>query len=269
MVINTNTSAMQSAQMLEQSTVNLQNSLARLSSGSKIVSPADDPAGLAVSSRLTAQINRVQAADSNVNNAVSFSQTQDGYLQQVGNALDRMSELAMDSQDVTKTDSDRSLYQSEFSTLQGYITDIAGKQFNGVTLFSSSGLNVTTDSEATTFAMGAINLATSNITGATSTATSVGTASSAATALTAVETAINQVATYRATVGANVSRLNYTNDQLSVLQTNLSSANSQITDVDVAQESTQYARYNILVQSGTAMLAQANALPQNVLKLLQ
>ena len=269
MVINTNTSAMQSAAMLASSTSKLQKSLARLSSGSKITSPEDDAAGLAVSSRFDAQINRVQAANSNVNNAVSFSQTQDGYLQQVGKALDRMSELAMMSQDVTKTDTDRGLYQSEFSTLKSYISDIAGKQFNGVTLFSGTGLNVTTDSEATTFAMSAVDLGNAAITGATSTATTVGTAGGAATALTAVETAINQVATYRSAVGANVSRLNYTNDQLSVLKTNLSSANSQIKDVNVAEESTQYARYNILVQSGTAMLAQANSLPQSVLKLMQ
>lgn len=269
MVINTNTAAMNSAQLLEQSTSKLQQSLARLSSGSKIVSPSDDAAGLAVSTRFDAQINRVQAADANVNNAVSYSQTQDGYLQQVSNALDRMSELSMMSQDVTKTDTDRGLYQQEFSTLQSYITDIAGKSFNGVTLFSSSALNVTTDSEATTFAMSAINLADAAITGATTTGTSVSTASGAATALTTVEAAINKVSTYRATIGANISRLNYTNDQLSVLQTNLSSANSQIKDVDVAQESTQYARYNILVQSGTAMLAQANSLPQSVLRLLQ
>jgi flagellin len=269
MVINTNISAMQSAKMLADSTSKLQKSLARLSSGSKIVSPEDDAAGLAVSTRFDAQINRVQAADANVNNAVSFSQTQDGYLQQVGNALNRMSELTMMSQDVTKTDSDRSLYQAEFSTLQSYVTDIAGKQFNGVTLFSSTALNVTTDSEATTFAMGAINMADAAITGATSTATSVATAAGAASALTSVETAINKVSTYRATVGANVARLTYTNDQLSVLQSNLSAANSQIKDVDVAEESTQYARYNILVQSGTAMLAQANSLPQSVLRLLQ
>ena len=269
MVINTNTAAQGSARLLADSTHKLQKSLARLSSGSKIVSPEDDAAGLAVSTRFDAQINRVTAADSNVKNAVSFSQTQDGYLQQVSNALNRMSELSMMSQDVTKTDTDRGLYQQEFSTLQSYVTDIASKQFNGVTLFSSSSLNVTTDSEATTFAMSGINLGDATIIGATSTGASVSTASGAASALSTIENAINKVSTYRATVGANIARLNYTNDQLSVLSTNLSAANSQIKDVDVAAESTQYARYNILVQSGTAMLAQANSLPQSVLRLLQ
>lgn len=268
MVINTNTQALSSSRLLSESTSQLSKSLARLSSGSKIVSPEDDAAGLAVSMRFDAQINRVNAAKNNVGNAVSFSQTQDGYLSKVGKALDRMSELSMLSQDVTKTDTDRSLYQSEFSTLQSYVTDIAGKQFNGVTLFSSASSNVTIDSDATTFAMSGINLGDAAITGATSTGTSVSTSSGAASALTSVKTAITKLAEFRATVGANVARLNYTSDQLSVLRDNLSSANSRIKDVDVAEESTAYARYNILVQAGTAMLAQANAAPQAVLRLL-
>jgi flagellin len=100
------------------------------------------------------------------------------------------------------------------------------------------------------------------------TGATIDTAANANTALTKVKAAIDQLATDRATVGANISRLTYTNDQLTVLKTNLSSANSRIKDVDVAEESTNYARYNILVQSGTAMLAQANAMPQSALKLL-
>lgn len=269
MVINTNTQALSSSRLLAESTSALSKSLQRLSSGSKIVSPEDDAAGMAVSMRFDAQVNRIGAANDNVGNAVSFSQTQDGYLQKVGKALDRMSELTMLAQDVTKTDTDRGLYQSEFATLQSYITDIAGKQFNGVTLFTSSSKDVTIDSDATKFAMSGINLGDAAITGATSTGSSVATASGAQTALTNVKTAIDKLGEFRASVGANISRLNYTSDQLSVLRDNLSAANSRIKDVDVAEESTQYARYNILVQSGTAMLAQANALPQLALRLLQ
>ena len=110
MVINTNLSAQSSARLLMQSSEQLSQSLARLSSGSKINSPADDSAGLAVSMNLTAQMGRNTAANDNIGNAISFNQTQDGYLQQVSNALNRMSELAVQSQDVTKSDSDRSLY---------------------------------------------------------------------------------------------------------------------------------------------------------------
>src|SRR6266404_5919013 len=124
MVINTNTTAQTSARLLSESSSMLAKSLARLSSGSKIVSPADDAAGLAVSTRFDAQINRINAATSNVSNAISFNQTQDGFLKKVSKALDRMSELSVLSQDVTKTDADRSLYNSEFSTLAAYITNV-------------------------------------------------------------------------------------------------------------------------------------------------
>src|SRR5690349_11628064 len=121
MVINTNISAQSSARLLSESSNMLSKSLARLSSGSKIVSPEDDAAGLAVSFRFDAEINRVNAAKSNVGNAISFSQTQDGFLKKVAKALDRMSELSVLSQDVTKTDADRGLYNQEFTTLGAYI----------------------------------------------------------------------------------------------------------------------------------------------------
>ena len=266
MVINTNTSAQSSARLLADSSNNLAKSLARLSSGSKLNSPEDDAAGLAVATRFDAQINRIGAAKANVGNAVSFSQTQDGFMQKVGKALDRMSELAILSQDVTKTDTDRALYNSEFSTLGAYITNSASKDFNGVSLFTSTALSVTTDGEGSTFSMSGINLGASAYT--TATGSGVGTAANAATALTNVKAAITQLATDRATIGASMSRLTYTNEQLGVLKDNLSSSNSRIKDVDVAEESTKYARYNILVQSGTAMLSQANATPQSVLRLL-
>jgi len=246
----------------------LAKSLARLSSGSKITSPADDAAGMAVSMRFDAQINRVGAARNNVANAISFSQTQDGFLQKVGKALDRMSELAILSQDVTKGDADRTLYNLEFTTLKGYIGDAASKTFNGVSLFSSTALNVTKDEEAAKFSMSGINLAAAAYTPVSSGAAAVDTASAADTALGLVKAAITQLATDRATVGANISRLTSTSEQLDVLKDNLSAANSRIKDVDVAEESTNFARYNILVQAGTAMLAQANANPQSALRLL-
>jgi flagellin len=267
MVINTNMSAQISADNLQQSQTLLSRSLARLSSGSKIVNPSDDAAGLAVASRLDAQVQRLGAAKSNVSNAVSFTQTQDGYLQKIGKALNRMSELAMMAQDSTKSDADRGLYNAEFSQLSSFISGAATKEFNGVSLFSAATLNVTIDSEGGTFGMGGINLATSAYSNATG--ADVSTASDAATALTKVNAAIDQLSHDRATIGAYQSRLNYTADQLTISKENLTAASSQIQDVDVAEESTEYARANILVQSGTAMLAQANSIPQSVLKLLQ
>jgi flagellin len=273
MVINTNVSAQGSARLLMESSSKLSKSLAKLSSGSKIVSPEDDAAGMAVSMRFDAQLNRINAASANVGNAISYSQTQDAFLQKVGKALDRMSELATLSQDITKTDSDRGLYQKEFSTLQSYITDISTKTFNGVSLFQTGAMTVTVDSDPTAsngFVMAAVDMSASQYANATTTVGSanISNAASAVATLATVKTAITQLATDRAQVGANIVRLNSTSDQMGVLKDNLSAANSRIKDVDVAAESTQFARYNILVQAGTAMLAQANAAPQAALRLL-
>jgi flagellin len=266
MVINTNLSAQSSANMLMQSSTQLSKSLARLSSGSKVVSPADDSAGLAVSMNIQAQMGRNTAAGNNIGDALSLNQTQDGYLQQVTNALNRMSELSIQSQDVTKSDSDRSLYQQEFNTLSQYVNNVATKEFNGVSLFDGSPLNVTVDSDANTFTMTGVDMTGTNFTNLSS--DSVGTTAGAITALADVKTAISALAAARANIGANMEALTNYSNQLSTLNNNLSAANSAIMDVDVAQESTNYAKYNILVQSGTAMLAQANSLPQSVLKLL-
>lgn len=269
-VINTNIQAMNSARLLSASSSNLSKSLARLSSGSRIISPEDDAAGLAQSIKFDAQINRNNAANINVGNAVSYSQTQDGFLKKVQKALDRMSELSVLAQDSTKTNSDLSNYQAEFTQLQLYISDITGKTFNGVSLFTSSGIGVTIDSDATTFALNSANLSGTTGTGVSNAyaGISISTSSAASTALANIKTAIQTLANMRASVGANIQRLNLTGEQLSILNENLSAANSRLKDVDVAEESTQFARYNILVQSGTAMLAQANALPQSALRLL-
>ena len=266
MVINTNLAAQNAASLLMHSQANLNTSLQRLSSGSKITSPADDSAGLAVSMKLTAQMSRITAASNNVNNAISFSQTQDGYIQQVNSAFSRMSELSVLAQDVTKTTSDRALYQQEYSALSSYVDSVATKTFNGVSLFSAATLNVTEDSEGNTFGMVGINL--SNTTYTTAAADNITSITGAVKALGDVKAAITQLASDRANIGSNEESLSYYGNQLSTLTNNLSAANSQITDVDVATESTNYAKENILVQTGTAMLAQANSLPQSVLKLL-
>jgi flagellin len=270
MVINTNVSAQSSARLLGESSSMLSKSLARLSSGSRIVSPEDDAAGLAVSMRFDAQINRVTAANTNVANAISFSQTQDGFLKKVSKALDRMSELAILAQDVTKSSADDALYQKEFASLQAYIGEVSAKEFNGVSLFGATQLSVTQNEDGKGFAMAVANIGgnTSAVSLATASTVSIGTATAATDALTKVKAAITQLADDRASVGANISRLNYTSEQLGVLKDNLSAANSRIKDVDVAEESTAFARYNILVQAGTAMLAQANSTPQSALRLL-
>jgi flagellin len=169
--------------------------------------------------------------------------------------------------DVTKSDSDRSLYQQEFNTLANYVNNVSTKEFNGVSLFSGGSLAVTVDSDANTFTSTGVDLTASTYSQLAS--DSIGTTATAVTALSDVKAAITQLASDRANIGANMEAMNNYSNQLSTLNNNLSAANSQIMDVDIAQESTNYAKQNILVQTGTAMLAQANALPQIALKLLQ
>lgn len=268
MVINTNYSALTSSRQLGESQMLLNRSLARLSSGSKLINPSDDAAGFAVATRFDAQINRTQAASDNIGNAVSFAQTQDGYLKKVAKALDRMSELSMLALDGTKSDVDRSLYDTEFQNLGDFVNSTATRDFNGVSMFGGAGLSVTVNSEAeTNFAYTAINLTGASYTSATN-SSSVTTTANATTALANVKGAINRLASDRATVGANQAALNMYQEQLGVSKDNLSAAASRIKDVNVADESTNFARYNILVQAGTAMLAQANASPQSALRLL-
>jgi flagellin len=289
-VINTNIQAIQAARSLNASQEMLGRSLTRLSSGSKIVNPSDDAAGLAVSEKLDAQNKRVQAATTNVQNAVSYIQTADGFMSGMTKILSRMSELAILAKDVTKNSTDIDLYQQEFSALQdqlratigGTTAEIGGTTnittplgaFNGISLFGSNaaGLTVTIgqavgqdmtikESNLRTGSMQTlVNQDSSGVYGLTISSSGI---------IGTITSAIQQVASERAKLGASQSRLELASTTLSVEFENLSSAISRIRDVDVAKESTQYAKYNILVQSGTAMLAQANQTPQAVLKLLQ
>lgn len=269
MVINTNIDALTTSNNLQASSARLSKSLSRLSSGSKIVSPGDDAAGLAVSSRLKAQIGRLDAAMTNVVNAVSFTQTQDGFLKTIGGALSRMGELAMLAQDGTKSDTDRSLYNAEFSQLQDFISVTKSKQFNELDLFTSNTLAVTVDSSGTTFGLSGVNLnATSYSNAYQNSVSNISTSVAAVSAVNTIKAAIDKVSIDRSTLGALQTRLNFTSEQLAVTKENLSAATSRIADVDVAEESTEFARGQILVQSGTAMLAQANSLPQSALRLL-
>ena len=276
-----------SARVLGESTQALQKSLARLSSGSKLNSPADDAAGAAVSLKLDSQISRLNAAKSNVGNAISYSQTQDGYLKKVGTALDRMGELAVLAQDTTKSSADLDLYQKEYLKLAEFIGGdaaavggaidgkggVGAKTFNGVKLFmdasatpAESGIKVTQNEDGTAYNMSTIDLTDAKYTNALS--ANISSTGDAGGALTKVKAAIAQLAEDRADVGADQSVLQNISSTMSVLKDNLGAANSRIKDVDVAEESANFARQNILVQSGTAMLAQANALPQSALRLI-
>ena len=456
MVINTNVEAQRTASHLMVSQNSLAKSLARLSSGSKIINPSDDAAGLAVSARLESQIRRLDSVLNNLGNAMSLTQTQDGYIKSIDSAFTRMSELAMMAQDNTKQSSDRALYNEEFQQLMAYVRDSKDKDFNGVPLFDGSSVDITIDADGNTFTIGGVDLgasvysdalkeqswkvgasdiyqtskagyvvnsdvwklntganklnqdlyyndaltagnrwstsdnsgtkllagtfvrvdaggtfaggagpvkeappsansttfntgdfttvdltvaangnggftvtnytaivkdsfigsepvgngdlenqhrkavskgyyvsvspissgedASATVIGSGSTISTlqdlsavatdqggvkINTVAGAQTALTKIVDALGQLHLDRAGLGAIQSRIEFTNGQLMTSKQNLSQAKSRITDVDVASESTEYARQQILVQSGTQMLREANNLPRTALELLR
>ena len=269
--INTNTASSMAAYNLGSTNVNLQKSLQRLSSGSRINSSIDDAGGLAVSMKLSASIRRTEATQANVNNAISFLQTQDGVLKNADKILTRLSELAQLSTDVTKSSSDRLLYQTEFSSLTNALNSLTTEDFNGVGMFDTAAqesLSVVTSQDGGQ----SVSISIADLAGIVSdinTGLANGISNSAtSTEIAALTTAIQDLANLRATNGSEQSRLTFAADMLSINKVNLESANSRIADVDIASESANLARFNILQQAGTAMLAQANQSQQSVLRLL-
>jgi flagellin len=288
--INTNTTALNAAFNLDRSQELLSASLDRLSSGSKIVNPGDNPGGLAVADTLTGDNQRLSAASSNVQNTISYAQTADGYLSGMSDVLNRMSELATDSSDPTKNSTDTADYEVEFKSLQdqlrsivgGSSSDIGGSSvtspsgsFNGTTLFGSTAAGGMTveigDESSENITIPDVDLQSGAMAALIGQDSSGNYTLSATTsgAIADITAAIQQVGSGRATLGAAESRLNLTASTISTEQQNISSAISGISDVDVASESTQLAKYNILVQSSASMLAQANQSPEAVLKLIQ
>ena len=268
--INTNTASSLAAYNVSNTNVQLQKSLQRLSSGSRINSSFDDAGGLAVSMKLSASIRRTEATQANVNNAIALLQTQDGVLKNADKIVTRISELTQLATDVTKSTADLSLYQTEVDGLVNQLKEMVGEEFNSVSLFGTSALSVVTSHDGTqtvdisdTAGDFDTNIATAlnglDISSASGVATS---------AISTVTAAIQDLATLRAENGAQQSRLTFAADMLSINKINLESANSRIVDVDVATESSQLARFNILQQAGMAMLTQANQSSQSVLRLL-
>ena len=289
-VINTNTASSLAAYSLSNSNVNLQRSLQRLSSGSRINSSFDDAGGLAVSMKMSASIRRTEATQANVGNALSLLQTQDGVMKSADKVLSRMSELATLAQDVTKSTSDLALYSTELDQLKGQLNLMLSEKFNGITLFhegattgatidtaidtgtSGNSLVVVTshDGDQTVGITRAdLNAIAYDITSSNSAnVLNITSNTGAQAAVDSIQDAIQNLAELRANNGAEQSRLTFAADMLSVNKINLEAANSRIIDVDVASESAQLARFNILQQAGTAMLAQANQSTQSLLRLL-
>jgi flagellin len=248
----------------------------------------DDAGGLAVSMKLSAAIRRTEATQANVNNALSFLQTQDGVLKTADKVLVRMAELAQMATDITKQDEDRDLYQTEINSLKQQLASMMDEKFNGVSLFggetsgansigTNGSLTVVVAQEGATTSISALDLAfltaTSSGVGALASpgtigGIQVGSQDDALDAIDILTDAIQNLATLRATNGSEQVRLTFAADTLAINKTNLEAANGRITDVDIASESANLARLNILQQAGTAMLAQANQANQSVLRLL-
>jgi len=261
LMINTNIEAYDAHRNLVNTENQLSKSMQRLSSGLRINSAADDAAGLAISQKLTGQVNGLDQAQRNAQDGVSMVQTAEGSLNQVHAMLQRVRELAVQYGNGTLAASDQAAIQSEVNQLQSEIARIGSTaQFNGIALFSGS--------STISFQVGAndgevISVATQAMTSIVGTI-SLGTSST----LSTIDGFINAVSAQRATFGAVQNRLQYTLDNLSTYQENLSASLSRIRDVDMASEMVNFTKEQILQQAGTSMLAQANSAPQSVLKLL-
>jgi len=267
--INTNTASSLAAYNVSKTNESLQKSLQRLSSGSRINNSMDDAGGLAVAMKLTAAIRRTEATQANVNNALSYLQTQDGVLKNAEKVVTRMAELVSLATDVTKSTNDKALYQTEFNALTSAMSALTAEEFNGVSLFSaaSTQINVITSEDGgQSVGMSLADLA-SIVTAAGTIGANISTGAGAADIAT-LDTAVQSLATLRATNGSQQQRITFAADMLAINKVNLESANSRIADVDIASESANLARLNILQQAGTAMLAQANVSQQSILKLL-
>ncbi len=269
--IQTNVASLDAQRNLSATQNGLQTSFARLSSGFRINSAADDAAGLGISSSMTAQIRSYGVAERNSMDAVSMAQTADGAAAQVGNLLGRMRELSTQAANGSYTAGDRTNINTEFTQLQAEIDRIAqSTSFNGTSL-----LNATT---TVSFQVGIGTAASDTVSvafgGFTATTLGVGannvtTQANALTAITALDAAISTVSASRAKFGAAINRFQTTISNIQSMKTNLSAANSRIRDVDVAEETASMARSQVLSQAGAAVLAQANQSPQLALGLLR
>jgi flagellin len=263
--INTNYSSLNAQRHLDQSKESLATAVQRLSSGLRVNSAKDDAAGLAIADRMNAQIRGINVAIRNANDGISLAQTAEGALATMTDVFQRMRELAVQAQNGSNGTGDRANLNTEYLQLSAEITRIATQtKFNGKAIVGA-------DAGAQTFQVGPNNGDTLLIT--TATVTTVGgditTAANASTAMAAIDTALDSISTNRATYGAAMNRFQFAISNLQITGENQSAARGRIMDADFAAETANLARAQILQQAGTAMVAQANQLPQQVLTLLR
>jgi flagellin len=261
-VINTNIVSINTQRNLASSQDALHTSLQRLSSGLRINSSKDDAAGLAIATRMDSQIRGMTVAIRNSNDGISFAQTAEGGLAKQTDALQRMRELAVQSLNGTNTSTDRANLDAEYQQLSAETTRLnTATQFNGTSVFAAT----------QTFQVGANageTITTASVVGATA-GGAVSDVASASAAVAAIDTALAGANTNRATLGAIQNRFASVVSNLQVSVENQTSAKSRIMDADFAVETANMTRGQILQQAGTAMLAQANSMPNGVLALLR
>ncbi len=278
MTINTNLISMDAQRNLNRSQSSLSTSMQRLSSGLRINSAADDAAGLAISQRMTTQVRGMNVAMRNANDGISLAQTADGALSSVGDNLQRMRELTVQALNSTNSGSDKDSLNQEFQQLsQEIMRVISGTTFNGASILAGSAGSLTFQVGANTTANDSLTVVTTDmsldpkitvVTGATIDSTN-NTTTTLNTVVNDIDAAIDDINGQRAVFGATQNRFSAVITNLQTSVENQSAASSRITDADFAQETANMSRAQILQQAGTAMVAQANQLPQQVLKLLQ
>ena len=275
LTINSNIAATRASQYLSDNHQNLQKSLDRLSSGKRITNPADDAGGLAVSMKLEHSINGLKGVASGIANGISILQVMDGVLASAGEIVSRIGELKSMYSDVSKNTTDQATYQSEVGSLYDQITSLATiSKFNGITLFDwgaaggGADKTVNLDIDGTT----TLVITSTDFTGLTNIAAGIAAKtdfSDVAHDPDKISLALGEVATLRATLGGEINRLQYALADVNTQVTNITAANGRIMDVDIAAESANLAKQQILVQASAAMVAQANSANNVALTLLQ
>lgn len=274
MTINTNISALQVENALSNNNAAMQSAMQQLSTGSAINTAADDPAGLAISQGLQAQIGGLNQASQNVSDGVNLIQTASGALTQVSAILQQMNSLAVQAANDTNDTASRTDIQTQVTALAGELNQISNStNFDGVSLLNGTAgtLNIQVGTDGTANSQVGIDLTSENVGGLTSAGTTLtfDTAADAQASITAIQADIQTVSTWQANLGATQNVLTSTGQNIAVNSENLTAANSTISDTDMAQEMANYSKDSVLVQAGTAMLSQANQNDQLVLKLLQ
>ncbi len=269
--IQTNNAALSAQKNLGMNQKLLAGSFQRLSSGYRVNSAADDAAGLAISESMKSQIRSYTVAQRNASDAQSMAQTAEGALGDVHDIMGRMRELAMQSSNGDLGSTDRGYVATEFKALQAEVTRIQGSaKFNGKQLINAT-------AATTTFQVGLNNTASDQIkvtfggvklTTIVAVGTDVSTATGALNALATIDTAIQNVSTARSNFGTAMNRMDFATSNIQTMQLNITAANSRIRDVDVASETANLSRNQVLTQAGTAVLAQANQIPQLALSLI-